>query len=123
MTKTTFDERGVKQDFYEYVDDNSFQRAGELVAVNVRTVTQKTLPSGEWIDAESITKTGFNCTRRKAGPLQPPLSSKVVQHNVDGTLTDVTSATKAQAPALQVGLTRTAGPDDKDFAYACAHRF
>jgi len=122
--KTNFDERaGVREELYQSIDDNSFQRVGELIVANVRTVTQTTYPSGEWVESVSVTKTGFNCNHRKQGPLQAPLSSSVVLHNVNGTVTDVTSALKVQFPATKIGLNEDAGPDDKDFAYACSRRW
>lgn len=124
MKKASIDGRtGVKQEFYEYIDDNSFQRVGVMTVANVRTVSQTTSPSGGWVEAVSVTTTGFNCSQRREGPLQPPLSSSVVQHNVDGTVTDITSVAKAQFASTKLGLTRNAGPDDKDFAYACSHKW
>ena len=124
MKKTSVDQRpGVKQELYEYIDDNSFQRVGEMTVANVRTVTQTTFPNGAWVESVSVTKTGFNCSQHRQGPLQPPLSSRVVQHNPDGTVTDVTAAASAQFPVMKIGLNQTVGPDNKDFAYACSHKW
>jgi hypothetical protein len=124
MRKTSVDARpGVRQELYEYIDDSSFQRVGELTVANVQRVTQTTFANGEWIESVSVTKMGFNCSQHRQGPLQPPLSSRVIRHNLDGTVADVTSAASAQSPAMKIGLTQTVGPDDRDFAYACSHKW